>query len=371
MLLFCLKKLLLVFCIGSLLACEAEKEFLDPGPPNFDGDPSLGSIAAKKQAVGLSSDQVYFENFQDRILHAVAPSECGATKFNDVLWDHFTSLFSDPVAGEKLQHYLYLNRQAAILGIGSDYFGEKGEYTGLVLKLKKDLERFYKLPREITVRGQHASTLNEREKIADIYWYSILDLESREEVYKMADEILYYNSLSPLLPESPLISSDGFSARHGLIVIGDGLIKLFTETGLKEDIVWTGILSHEWSHQIQFHHYDQWYKDYPFESEPEATRLLELEADFFSGYYMTHKRGATFNWKRAEQFFELFYQSGDCSFEFVQHHGTPLQRKKASFEGYLLAEAAKKKGHILSPEQLHKYFMEKVLPESLMDLQYL
>ncbi len=311
----CFTNLLLVLCIGSLLSCEAEKENLETSTVLIKDDiinssPEPVSHAIEKRELITSSNKYYYvDNFQDQILNAVAPSECGASKFNEVLWDHLTTLFSDPVAREKFQHYLFLNRQAAMLGIGSDYFGEKGEYTGLVLKLKNDLERFYKIPREIKVQGQHAGTLNDREKIADIYWYSIEDIESREEVYKLADEIIYFNSLSPLLPESPLISSDGFAARHGVIVIGDGLITLFSETGLKEEIVWTGILSHEWAHQIQFHYFDDWYKNYPFESDPETTRLLELEADFFSGYYMTHKRGATYNWKRVEQFFELFYQS--------------------------------------------------------------
>jgi hypothetical protein len=86
---------------------------------------------------------------------------------------------------------------------------------------------------------------------------------------------------------------------------------------------------------------------------------------------MTHKRGATYNWKRAEEFFELFYQAGDCSFEFEQHHGTPLQRKQASYQGFLLAEAAKKKGEILSPGELHEYFEQKVIADVVNQLEYL
>ena len=89
----------------------------------------------------------------------------------------------------------------------------------------------------------------------------------------------------------------------------------------------------------------------------EAHRLSELEADFFTGYYLTHKRGGTYNWKRVAEFFELFYNIGDCSFESSGHHGTPNQRLAAARLGSILAEETFPKGHILEPEQVHELFL--------------
>jgi hypothetical protein len=179
----------------------------------------------------------------------------------------------------------------------------------------------------------------------------------------MVEEILQKNSESPLLPESPFFAADVFSSFNNMIVLGDGLIEMFSETGISEEIAWTGILSHEWAHQIQMDHFFSWYPFGSFDSPAEQTRHIELEADFFSAYYLTHKRGATYNWKKAEEFFELYFQAGDCSFEFELHHGTPLQRMQAAKEGYELALSAQKKGHILTPEELHEYFLNVALPE--------
>lgn len=373
MLRICTKLLLLVLL--TVLGTACEPELLEN--PSINTTELLTSSAKKNNRPSVLGKTSVLNipspahNLQDLVLEAVIPTECGATKLSEVGGKYFEKLLEDPQALEYLDHYIYLNRQAARLEIATDYFGKTGSYTQLVKKLSKDLNRFYVLPHPIEILGQHNSTLQDREKLADIYWYSIQDMESKEEAYLLADEILKLNQRFPELINSPFISSDGFATRHGDIVIGDGLIKLFVETGLSDQIVWTGIIAHEWAHQVQFHFLNSWYPEGTFEDPAERTRTLELEADFFSGYFMTHKRGATYNWKRAEEFFELFYQAGDCSFEFEQHHGTPIQRKQASHQGFLLAEAAKKKGEILTAEELHLYFILEVFPEVTGQLQYL
>lgn len=368
-----LNKALPILCALLLLSCEPD------GPDTFSSIPALISETSgtsrsedllDNQLLTLAEDSFQFENLQNLVLQAVNRTECGATKFSLVSGQYFEKLLANPQSLEHLSHYTYLNRQAAKLGIGSDYFGSDGNHTSLVKKLERDLGSFWSLSRKIEVLGQHNVTLENRENLASIYWYSIEDMESREEAYHLADKIIELNEKFPELIASPFISNDGFAARNGKIVLGDGLVQLFVETGLNDEIVWTGILAHEWAHQVQFEYLNFWYPDEAFTDIPEKTRMLELEADFFSGYYMTHKRGGTYNWKRAEEFFELFYQAGDCSFEFEQHHGTPLQRKKASHQGYLLAESAKKKGKILSAQELHEIFISEVLPLTVYDLQY-
>lgn len=363
-------RVLPMLCAGFLLGCEPENI------TTISGDRPVYSTWVFETSVQPTvayelQKAAATENLREIIFKAVVPSECGATEFSQIVWKHFTSLASDPLAVENLDQYLYLQENAVRLRIGTDYFGPEGEYTGLVQRNIRTLEKFWDLSGKIEVLGEHNETLNDREKLADILWYSIQDLESREDVYAMVDAILQKNALSPVLPQSPFFAADGYAAANKQIVLGDGLIQMFSETGLEEEIIWTGILSHEWAHQVQFDFLAEWYPSGTFESRAEETRTIELEADFFSGYFMTHKRGATYNWQRAEQFFELFYQAGDCSFTFEQHHGTPLQRKNASYEGYLLAEAAQKRGHILSAEELHNYFITVVLPETVKESQYL
>lgn len=80
-----------------------------------------------------------------------------------------------------------------------------------------------------------------------------------------------------------------------------------SEAGVDLDITYAEILAHEWAHQVQFANFTSWYPEGADTDPAAATRHSELEADFISGYYMTHKRGATYNWKRVEQFFNLFF----------------------------------------------------------------
>lgn len=124
-----------------------------------------------------------------------------------------------------------------------------------------------------------------------------------------------------------------------------------------------GILAHEWGHQVQFNNYTAWYG--PRVDTPEQTRKTELEADVFASYYLTHKRGATYNWKSAAEFFELFFNIGDCSFTSAGHHGTPTQRLAASRLGWIIAQETMPMGHILTAEDVHSLFIASL--QSIID----
>ena len=80
---------------------------------------------------------------------------------------------------------------------------------------------------------------------------------------------------------------------------------------------------------------------------PEATRRTELMADAFGTYFATHKRGLALNAKRVLQAERTFYEVGDCAFDNDGHHGTPLQRVRASAWGAALAADAQNQGHVL------------------------
>ncbi|PKV75254.1 hypothetical protein [Pontibacter ramchanderi] len=306
------------------------------------------------------------ENLRSVLMNnVVEPSTCGPTAFADVQNRYFAPLGRDLVALFAAQAqsiystYLALNQISAVYDESPQYFGANGEYTDLMNKRQRELEKFWHMPNQIRVNGQHTATLNDREKVAEVY--VLANGITKEQAYPIADQILYFNTFSDQLPESPFFAADGFATTfRNLIVIGDGVVDMLSETGIAKDIVWTGILAHEWAHQIQFQNAGAWYPNGSFASIPEATRYKELEADFLAAYYMTHKRGATYNSKRVAQFYELFFEIGDCGFASDGHHGTPQQRMDAAELGFRLAAEAQKQGHILSVEQAHAYFVANI-----------
>jgi hypothetical protein len=357
---------LLTLCAGFMsISCEKEhevEEIMNVDAAGVNAVQSARTLSAnatlnpdfKLEPVAYAGHNLRNEVFK---MDAVAPSECAPTTFNQEINKVIQPFFSDPLALTYYSLYLDLSFYMAYLDTSEQYFGDEGQYTNFVRKRVRELEKFWGMPGEIRVNGQHTASLNDREKLADLYMIVGVNVETREDAYAIADQLLAINEASPVLPESPYFAMDGFATTGDLIVIGDGITSVLANTGIAEDIVWTGILAHEWAHEIQFNNYAEWYPNGADEDPAAATRLTELEADFLAAYYMTHKRGATYNWKRVEQFFELFFNIGDCSFASSGHHGTPLQRMEAARLGYELATSAQKKGHILSQQEAHEAFI--------------
>ena len=304
------------------------------------------------------------ENYGEIIRNAVEPSECGPTEFSSVQNKYIGQLVQDQVALNYYSLFLDINYiNSVYLDQGEQYFGEDGDYTSLMLKRERELERFWDMENEIRVQGQHTASLTDRDVIVQAFseYFTIGGQPIPMEIVNLyADELLAAAEVSPNLPENPFFATDGFATYSKTIVIGDGLVSWMAETGISEDIVWTGILAHEWGHQVQFKNYGDWYPEGAAKDEAESTRYTELEADFLAAYYMTHKRGATYNWKRVEGFFNLFFQIGDCGFDNPGHHGTPIQRLAAAQLGFELATSAQKQGHILTQQEAHEFFINNV-----------
>jgi len=361
---------MLALCAGLLtVSCQKEMEVDEIISESHLQMKSSSADTLRMNFTPIKERPALRENLRDLLVNnAVEPSECGPTEFVAVQNLHLTPvindlyfLFGEPNYATIFYLYMDLNFYHAYLDTSEDqYFGPKGEYTKLVTKRQRDLEKFWGMPGMVRINGQHSATLNDREKLADIYEIVGTGITTREQAYAAADQILYFNTFSDLLPESPFFSVDGFATSFGLIVLGDGLVQMVSEAGVEPEITYTGILAHEWAHQVQFQNYATWYPEGANADHSAATRHTELEADFLASYYMTHKRGATYNWKRAEQFFNLFFQIGDCSFASTGHHGTPLQRLDAARLGYELAQSEQKQGHILSAQELHDFFMANV-----------
>jgi hypothetical protein len=286
----------------------------------------------------------------------IGTATCELTDFAEVILGYFEDFLDDPNADLGLiNYYLNLNRQYVTHYRGENYYGADGEYNQLAKKRIRELKRFWELNRELVLNAQHTAWLNDRETLADMIESFDRTVRNRTQAYEKADMLLELNLLSPYLPESPYFAMEAFTLANGLMVIGDGLIETLVAAGVDDKVAFTAILAHEWWHQVQFE--NNWSLPEELDEQWERSRFIELEADFAAAYFMAHKRGATYNWKKIEEYYSLSYNVGDCLIESNSHHGTPAQRLKAAQLGVKLAEAAQKKGFILSPEELHEYFL--------------
>ena len=285
---------------------------------------------------------------------ATSSSTCVATPFFKTVDRYFSKFGPEEINLYGL--YTLINVLSIDLDQSKQYFGDHGEETHTVAKHQKKLERFYDLPERIVVKGEHNSTLNNRNKVAAVY--KEFGGYNNDEAYDMADEIIAINKKSAVFIETPLLSLDAYTSPDHVIVIGDGIVRVLSETGIESDVATAGLLAHEWAHQVQYHYSVNWFGmeagEWPFTLE--FIRAIELEADYFSGYYLTQKKGATHNWKKAAQFFYMFYNIGDCNIYDEGHHGTPNQRLAAARLGYILAEKSSAKGHIISADDLNAVF---------------
>jgi hypothetical protein len=365
-------KIAVVVCCSSVISLSCNKEAVDSesitatqntiafaaaGKISQAGKSGLLNITFNKKATDIVvADNLYSAVLKKmvavRVVKSAVPTACNTTAFF-TQYNSYLSKFG-PAEFDVYSLYAYINFTSLFLDNSKPYFGPRGEYTHLVTKQQRKLESFWNMPGEVRIVGEHNSTLNDRNKIVEVL--TTFSNTSREEANARAGEMIAFNKQSPIFIETPLLSFDafatgGFFSTGDFIALGDGIIQVLTESGVEAAVAVLGILAHEWAHQVQFNHAQQW------NETAVITRFTELEADFFAGYYLTHKRGGTYNWKRVAEFLQLFYNIGDCGFEDLSHHGTPNQRLAASRLGYIIADETLPKGHILSADQLHRLYV--------------
>lgn len=248
----------------------------------------------------------------------------------------------------------------------NQHFGIHGEYSQQINKTFKDLKRFWNIQSgDIILAGLHGSMLQDREKV--ILMDEIIFGDSKEVAEYYADLIQtllkevpqYRNGNHPIFSFNAYAQQGFDFAPFGKvpnkIVMGDGIMDGFAGIGFK-DIAPQAILAHEFGHHIQFQ-----LGVFGNEASPEATRRTELMADAYSAYYLSHARGASMQWKRVQQFLQVFFNIGDCYFDDLTHHGTPAERMAAARWAYNLANDAQKQGHIMSSQEFTRRF-EAQLP---------
>jgi hypothetical protein len=248
------------------------------------------------------------------------------------------------------------------------YFGYRGEYTRVVQKAERETKRFWDIPSpHIETVGMHGSMLLDTARVAGIYemvFYDPAELPWSPEEFarRIREAVLESRVLNggnhPLFSANAMALGAAYGDPSDRIVLGDGILDAYAQIGYG-DVAPQAIYAHEFAHHVQF---ANGYFEDPYatvDDEAEATRYTEMMADAMAAYYLTHKRGQAMNRKRVEQFLQIFFQLGDCSFNSPGHHGTPNQRLAAARFGFDVADQAQKQGHILTSDQFHALFVKQ------------
>lgn len=257
-----------------------------------------------------------------------------------------------------LNHSVYFENSAA-----NQSFGLKGEYTNQLNNSFKDLKRFWGIQSDnIIMVAAHGSVLQDRNKVfktykaigypdekANDYADSIATLLKTYPQYLNGDHPAFsINQYA--VPDTTLAGVGQIPAK---IVIGDGNLQGFEGIGYR-DIAPQAILAHEVGHHIQ---YDLGILKPGMKLIPKTARRIELMANAYAAYYLSHARGgAALQGKSVQQVSDLLSNTGDCSFKAASHHGTPSQNKAAAEWGYNLAKDAQKQGGILSGLEFARLF---------------
>jgi hypothetical protein len=260
------------------------------------------------------------------------------------------------VANVPLYEAVYLKS-----GATQQTYGYDGEFTKIIDKTERDVKNFWDIESaDIQVVSMRDDVLFDVPRLAATYNYvygvpypmatqfaeTVRNLLVTSQTMNGHYAYWTFNAVSLQIP-----APDPDAQRK--VVMGDGILEAYKSLGL-DDVAPQAIFAHEFAHQIQFA------KGYRLPTAgttaAERTRYTELMADAFSAYYLTHKRGATMNQKRVEEFLNVFFYIGDCSFTSSGHHGTPNQRLKAARFGFAVADDFQKQGHILTAEEFFTRF---------------
>ena len=233
--------------------------------------------------------------------------------------------------------------------------------------LYTDLKRFWDIELgNIMMVASRGSMLQDRNKVfatykargypdekANAYADSVATLLKMYPQYNNGDDPAFtYNQLA-----TPDTTYAGVGQVPAKIIIGDGILQGFDAIGYG-DIAPQAILAHEYGHHIQ-HKLGVLSKGWKFGEEliPKTARRIELMADAYAAYYLSHPRGAAaMQGENVQRFLDFFSNLGDCEFKGNSHHGTPTQRKAAAEWGYNLAKDARQQGRILPARELARRF---------------
>jgi hypothetical protein len=218
----------------------------------------------------------------------------------------------------------------------------------------------------IMMVATHGSMLQDRNKVFEVYKaeYGYPDEKANAYADSVATLLNIYpqflNGNHPAFTFNQLAAPDttlaGIGRIPAKIIIGDGVLQSVEALGYG-DIAPQAILAHEYGHHIQLK-LGVLVRGWQFGKEliPKTSRRIELMADAYAAYYLSHPRVAAMQGEKVQRFLEVFFNIGDCEFKDNGHHGTPTQRKAAAEWGYKLATDAQQRGRILPARELARLF---------------
>jgi hypothetical protein len=240
-------------------------------------------------------------------------------------------------------------------------YGYNGQFTNQIVNTERDIKAFWDIKSDdIQVVGMHGSMLLDQTRVARTYqllgFSPSVAAAYAKTIYDAlsASKTMNGGNVAFFTFNAFAFSTYGTSVPDK-IVMGDGILESYAAIGFG-DVAPQAIFAHEFAHHIQYE--NGYFNDLASNrySEAEQTRYTELMADAYAAYYLTHSRGAAMNQRRVEQFHEVFFQIGDCSFKSDGHHGTPNQRRAAAAFGFQLAAEAQRQGQILTSDAFHDLF---------------
>lgn len=304
---------------------------------------------------------------------AVAPSECGPT-----LLDAYVDQLIEGMTAEQLS--FVVAHQDTLFDVPTYdalFFGTTGDadyaldsHARQLQNAFRDLRRFWTDvdTGEIQLMAMSGDALLDRERIVKtltaMVEFGVIAPMTAAEIEEEAQVVSAFMQEERTFHDNPLWTLNAFAfsgegdpdpaieALPDKLVFGDGIIEAYDAIGLG-DVGPRVIMAHEYAHHVQ-------YELGSFDSGPadpsEATRRTELMADAMATYSATHKKGFTLNKKRVVEAMVSFYTVGDCSFTSPGHHGTPLQRQRASAWGADLASSARPASRVLPAKTVADQF---------------
>ncbi len=328
---------------------------------------ATGSPAAHSRDHGLGENHDLVENMaREAFERAVTPTECAPTPV-----DAYVGGLAAAMTAEQFAFVLAHPDMLSVPLYDSLFFGTEGDpdyaldsHARQLQHTFRDLTRFWSDIRsdDIQVMAMHGDVLLDAGRITAtltaMTQAGVIAPMTDSEIALEAQTVADFMAAQGDFHDNPLwtlnayaFSGEGYldpliAAVPDKIVFGDGILAMYDALGVG-DVGPRVIMSHEFAHHIQI-------ELGTFETGPadraEATRRTELMADAMATYHGVHKKGLTLNRKRAVDALLSFSAIGDCLFDSPAHHGTPLQRQRASAWGADLATAARPRSQVLPAE---------------------
>lgn len=158
------------------------------------------------------------------------------------------------------------------------------------------------------------------------------------DLFAVSPSFAYYNDPKANAYATKDVRSYG---PDGSVLFGLNLRRRFMADADARDAAVACVCAHEFGHILQYKHG----LDAKLKAGQPTVKRVELQADFFAGYYAGVRRRARSNFP-SEIFGMTQYNMGDAWVDQPEHHGTPEERGdaitqgfKAGFEGQAISEA--------------------------------